>query len=69
MIHDKVVIQNVQGAFDTALQNRLIWRMQTQGWPKQILRWASSFLKSRRVQVRFNGGVTNPKELVSVIQG
>lgn len=38
--------------------------MQTQGWPKQILRWTSSFLKSRRVQVRFNGGLTNPKELV-----
>lgn len=37
--------------------------MQNQGWPKPILQWTSSFLESRRVQVRFHGGVTSPKLL------
>ncbi|POS82955.1 hypothetical protein EPUL_005494 [Erysiphe pulchra] len=55
---------DVQGAFDAALHNRLIWRMQAQRWPKSSLRWTSSFLKSRKLQVRFQGGVISPKELV-----
>ena len=58
------VTLDVQGAFDAVLHNRLIWRMQAQGWPKSILRWTSSFLENRKVQVRFQGGVTSPKALV-----
>ena len=58
------VTLDVQGAFDAVLHNRLIWRMESQGWPKSVLRWTSSFLTNRRVQVRFQGGVTSPKELV-----
>lgn len=58
-----LVTLDVQGAFDAVLHNRLIWRMQAQGWPKSILRWTSSFLENRKVQVRFQGGVTSPKEL------
>ena len=59
-----LVTLDVQGDFDAVLHNRLIWRMQAQGWPKSILRWTSSFLENRKVQVRFQGGVTSPKELV-----
>ena len=58
-----LVTLDIQGAFDAVLHNRLIWRMQAQGWPKKILKWTSSFLENRKVQVRFQGGVTNSKEL------
>lgn len=44
--------------------------MQAQGWPATILRWTSSFLSNRRVQVRYQGGVTSPKKLeCGVLQG
>lgn len=59
-----LVTLDVQGAFDAVLHNRLVWRMQAQGWPKSVLRWTSSFLEGRKVQVRFQGGVTSPKELM-----
>ena len=32
------VTLDVQGAFDAVLHNRLLWRMQAQGWPDSILR-------------------------------
>ncbi|POS84848.1 hypothetical protein EPUL_002434 [Erysiphe pulchra] len=57
------VTLDMQGAFNAVILNRLIWRMQNQGWPKVILRWATSFLKNRKAQVRFLGGVTDPKKL------
>ncbi|POS85111.1 hypothetical protein EPUL_003157 [Erysiphe pulchra] len=34
---------DVQGAFDAVLHNRLLWRMQAQGWPDHIPWWTSSF--------------------------
>ena len=58
------VTLDVQGAFDAVLRNRLIWRMKSQGWPSSLLRWTLSFLKNRRVQVRFQGGMIGSKELV-----
>lgn len=33
------VTLDVQGAFDAVLHNRLVRRMQTQGWPTYILQW------------------------------
>lgn len=39
-----LVTLDVEGAFDAVLHNRLIWRMQAQGWPNSILRWTESFL-------------------------
>lgn len=59
-----LVTLDVQGAFDSVLHNRLLWRMQAQGWPDMILRWTRSFLMNRSVQVRYPGGVTSPKGLV-----
>ena len=58
------VTQDVQGAFDAVLHNHLVRRMQAHGWPDSILRWTTSFLTNREVQVRFSGGVTTQKELV-----
>lgn len=55
------VTLDVQGAFDAVLHNRLIWRMHKQGWPTCILPWISCFLKHGRVQVRYLGEITPPK--------
>ncbi|POS84553.1 hypothetical protein EPUL_002906 [Erysiphe pulchra] len=59
-----LVTLDIQGAFDSVLHNRLLWRMQAQGWPDMILQWTRSFLMNRSVQVRYPGGVTSPKGLV-----
>lgn len=58
------VTSDEQGAFDAVLHNQLIWRMQAQGWPDSVIRWTTSFLKDRSVQVRYPGGITNPRKLV-----
>lgn len=58
------VTLDVQGAFDAVLHNRLVRRMQAQGWPDYILRWTTSFLSHRKVQVRYTGGITPQRELV-----
>ncbi|KAI0992291.1 hypothetical protein K3495_g15895 [Podosphaera aphanis] len=46
-----LVTLDVQGAFDAVLHNRLLMRMQKQGWPDSVLRWTASFLRDRYVQV------------------
>ena len=58
------VTLDVQGAFDAVLHNKLLWRLQAQGWPDSILLWTTSFLLNHRAQVRYPGGVTSAKELV-----
>ena len=58
------VTLDVQGAFDAVLYNRLIWRMQAQGWPDSGLRWTNSFLKDRSLQVRYPGVITSPRKLM-----
>lgn len=58
------VTLDIQGAFNAVLYNRLLWRMKEQGWPDSILRWTSSFLHNRWVQVWYSGEVTSAKELV-----
>jgi hypothetical protein len=47
-----MVTIDVQGAFDTLLANRLLQRIQNQGWPLSLLYLVRSFLTNRRVQVR-----------------
>ena len=37
--------------------------MQEQGWPDSILKWTTSFLAQRMVQVRYSGGVTAQRQL------
>lgn len=47
-----LVTLDVQGAFDALLPNRLLRRMQIQGWPLHTIRLVKSFLKGRKVRVR-----------------
>ena len=55
-----LVTVDVKGAFDGVLHNRLLRRMQAQGWPPQLLKWTASFLSGRSAQIRYPGGVTEP---------
>jgi len=57
------VTLDVQGAFDAVLHNRLLRRLQAQGWPPAMISWCGSFHQHRRVEVRHAGGVTQPRQL------
>jgi hypothetical protein len=54
-----IVTIDVQGAFDALLVNRLLRRMQHQGWPFTLLHLVRSFLTNRRVRVCLEGATTN----------
>ena len=47
-----IVTLDIQGAFDAVLQNQLLARIQSQGWPSFLCRWDKSYLTQRRVLVR-----------------
>lgn len=53
-----LVTLDVQGAFDALLPNRLLQRMQLQGWPLSLIRLVCSFLSGRRVRVRLEDCTT-----------
>ena len=53
-----MVTLDVQGAFDALLANRLLQRIQGQGWPITLLRLVKSFLTNRKVQVRLEDSTT-----------
>lgn len=42
-----MVTLDVKSAFDGVLHNRLIFRLLTQGWPENLLRWVDSFMSNR----------------------
>lgn len=54
-----LVTLDVQGAFDSVLHERLLRRIKKMGWPIEAISWIRSFLKERRVRVRYNQGVTD----------
>jgi ribonuclease HI len=53
-----LVTLDVQGAFDALLPNRLLRRMQTQGWPATTICLIKSFLTGRQVRVRLDDCTT-----------
>ena len=53
-----LVTLDVQGAFDALLPNRLLRRMQLQGWPLATIRIVRSFLTNRRIRVRLEDCTT-----------
>ncbi|KFG82252.1 hypothetical protein MANI_110836 [Metarhizium anisopliae] len=50
---------DIQGAFDTAMCNRLVLRLREQGWPDNLARWAGSFMSGRSARVRYQD-ITTP---------
>jgi hypothetical protein len=53
-----MVTLDVQGAFDALLANRLLQRMQRQGWPLSLRYLVHSFLTGRKVRVRLEDSTT-----------
>ncbi|KAI0995739.1 hypothetical protein K3495_g12440 [Podosphaera aphanis] len=65
-----LVTLDVQGAFDGVLHNHLLMQMRGQGWPLALCRWIESFLRQRRVKIRYKDGVTEDKVMdCDVTQG
>jgi len=54
-----LVTIDVEGAFDAVLRNRLLLRLREQGWPENIVHWASSFMTDRHACVRHDDVVTS----------
>ncbi|KID59415.1 reverse transcriptase, partial [Metarhizium hybridum] len=54
-----LVTADIQGAFDTAMCNRLVLRLREQGWPDYLARWAGSFMSGRSARVRYQD-ITTP---------
>ena len=54
-----LVTADIQGAFDSALCNRLVLRLREQGWPDNLARWAGSFMSGRSARIRYQD-VTTP---------
>ncbi|KID83767.1 reverse transcriptase [Metarhizium guizhouense ARSEF 977] len=54
-----LVTADIQGAFDTAMGNRLVLRLRKQGWPDNLARWAGSFMSGRFARVRYQD-ITTP---------
>ncbi|KID83219.1 reverse transcriptase [Metarhizium guizhouense ARSEF 977] len=54
-----LVTADIQGAFDTAMCNRLVLRLREQGWQDNLARWAGSFMSGRSARVRYQD-ITTP---------
>ncbi|KAM3450576.1 hypothetical protein NHJ6243_009779 [Beauveria neobassiana] len=53
-----LVTEDVMGAFDAILRNRMILCLRQQGWPDFLVRWIASFLLDRLASVRFQDATT-----------
>ncbi|OAA57839.1 reverse transcriptase [Akanthomyces lecanii RCEF 1005] len=53
-----LVTEDVMGAFDAILRNRMILCLRQQGWPDFLIRWIASFLLDRLASVRFQDATT-----------
>jgi ribonuclease HI len=46
---------DIKGAFDAILPGRLIQRLCTQGWPKNLILWVASFMEERTANIKLDG--------------
>ena len=50
-------------AYDTVWRERLLTTMKDQGVPISIIKWIRSFLQNRIAKVKFNGTLSNSKQM------
>ncbi|POS87428.1 hypothetical protein EPUL_001522 [Erysiphe pulchra] len=50
---------DVKGAFDGVLHNRLIFRLRSQGWPENLVRWVGSFMSNRSATITLDQFTTD----------
>lgn len=60
-----IVTVDVKGAFDGILRNRLLYRLRTQGWPTNLIKWVDSFLLNRTAKIRLDGTISEQFQIVS----
>ncbi|CEJ95213.1 hypothetical protein VHEMI10708 [[Torrubiella] hemipterigena] len=58
-----LVTMDIKGAFDAVLRNRLIQRLQRQGWPLNLIYWVYSFMSCRIAFARFGKSQSDSIEL------
>ncbi|KAL2889564.1 RNA-directed DNA polymerase from mobile element jockey [Ceratocystis lukuohia] len=51
---------DIRGAFDGILPNRMVRRLQGQGWPGHVCKWVQSFLESRTSQITLDDTTEPP---------
>ena len=56
-----VLTLDVKGAFDAILPNRLVKRLQEQGWPPNVTAWVQSFLENRTASITVDGYTHPPR--------
>ncbi|KAL5598659.1 uncharacterized protein BROUX77_006493 [Berkeleyomyces rouxiae] len=54
---------DVKGAFDTVTPNRMVNRLQEEGWPIALCKWTRSFLQGRSAALAMDGHVTDTRQL------
>ncbi|KAI0993970.1 hypothetical protein K3495_g14214 [Podosphaera aphanis] len=54
---------DIKGAFDAVLLGRLVRRLREQGWPSQICNWGGSFATERKVCIRLDGEIGDPRPI------
>ena len=59
-----LVTLDVKGAFDALLKNRLLSRMNSQGWHPAAIKLTDSFLTSRKITTRLEETITEPREVL-----
>ena len=58
-----IVLFDIRGFFDHANHVRLVSVMTELGFPQEVHRWTKSFLKDRRVRLKFNGTLADERNL------
>lgn len=58
-----VATLDIKGAFDAVLPGRLVRRLREQGWPAMLCDWVSSFATKRKVCIRIDGQIGEPREI------
>ncbi|KAL5604160.1 uncharacterized protein BROUX77_004346 [Berkeleyomyces rouxiae] len=53
---------DVKGAFDTVTPNRMVNRLQEEGWPIALCKWTRSFLQGRSAALAMDGHVTDMRQ-------
>ncbi|POS82089.1 hypothetical protein EPUL_005714, partial [Erysiphe pulchra] len=60
-----IVSVDVKGAFDGVLQNRLIHRLRSQGWPVNVIGWVKSFLLDRTAKILLDQTVSDTFQILN----
>ena len=58
-----MLLFDIRGFFDNVNHARLVSVMADLGFPPEVHRWTESFLKDRRVRLRFNGALAEERNL------